>query len=81
MSDSFVAENIRRIISSKGLKNGAVAARAGFSDKQFSALLCKRRIIRDVDVIAIANALEVTPNELFGYARPSVDNSQQFSEL
>lgn len=66
MISACVADNIRLIIKRKGLKNCAVANKAGFSINQFSALLNKRRIIRDVDIIAIANALEVSPNELFG---------------
>ena len=66
MSKSYIAENTRRIIARKGLKNKAVAARAGLSEKQLSALLNHRRIIRDTDVAALANALEVTPNDLFG---------------
>ncbi len=66
MYKSIIAENTRRIIASKGLKNYAVAHRAGFSDKQFSALLNHRKIVKDVDVAAIANALDVTPNDLFG---------------
>lgn len=66
MNVSVVAENTRRLIKERGLKNNAVAKKAGFSDQQFSAILTHRRVIRDVDVIAIANALEVTPNELFG---------------
>lgn len=66
MNRSCIAENTRRIIAHKGLKNKAVAARAGLSEKQLSALLNHRRIIKDTDVIALAAALDVTPNELFG---------------
>lgn len=66
MYKSIIADNTRQIIASKGLKNYAVAHKAGFSDKQFSALLNHRRIVKDVDVVALANALEVTPNDLFG---------------
>lgn len=66
MNKSYIAENTRRIIARKGLKNKAVAVRAGLSEKQLSALLNHRRIIRDTDVVALANALEVTPNDLFG---------------
>lgn len=66
MKDTSIIENTRRIIDKKGLKHRAVAERAGFSDNQFSALLHHRKIIKASDVIAIANALEVTPNELFG---------------
>lgn len=66
MVTTSIAENTKRIIARKGLKHRAVAEKAGFSEKQFSAILCRRRIVKDVDVVAIANALEVTPNELFG---------------
>ena len=63
---SIVANNTRRIIESRGLKHKVVAKRAGFSERQFSAILTGRRVIKDVDVAAIANALEVSPNTLFG---------------
>lgn len=58
--------NTRRITAEKGLKNKAVAQRIGITEKQFSNLMNGRRIIKDVDVIAIASALDVTPNDLFG---------------
>lgn len=66
MRASPIATNTKRIIADKGLKQRAVAAKAGFSEKQFSALMNGRKIIKDVDVMAIANALETTPNDLFG---------------
>lgn len=66
MDNTNVIENTKRIIKQKGLKNCAVAEKAGLSVQQFSNLLHKRKMIRADDVIAIANALEVTPNELFG---------------
>lgn len=65
MCKSIIAMNTKRIIAERGLKQRAVAEQAGFSEKQFSALMTGRRIIKDVDVVAIANALNVTPNELF----------------
>lgn len=64
---SSIATNTKRIIADRGLKQRAVAAKAGFSEKQFSALMNGRRIIKDVDVMAIAIALDATPNDLFGY--------------
>lgn len=67
MTDSKIAVNTKRIIAEKGLKQRAVATKAGFSEQQFSALMTGRRIIKDVDVMAIAIALDTTPNELFGY--------------
>lgn len=65
---SIIVTNTRRIIADKGLKQRAVAAKAGFSEKQFSALMTGRRIIKDTDVMAIAIALDATPNDLFGYS-------------
>lgn len=66
MIQSAIAENTKRIIEHRGLKHKAIAQKAGLSIQQFSALLNNRRVIKDVDVIAIANALGVTPNDLFG---------------
>ena len=60
------ADNTRRIIAERGLKNRAVAERAGFSENQFSAILNKRRVVRDIDVIAIAQALGVKTNVVKG---------------
>ena len=67
MGLSLIAANTKRIIADKGLKQRAVAAKAGFSEKQFSALMTGRKIIKDTDVMAIAVALGTTPNERFGY--------------
>lgn len=65
MQRSIVAQNTRRIIAERGIKIRVVAEKAGYSMQQFSAMLNNRRIIKDCDVIAIANALEVTANDLF----------------
>lgn len=62
---SVIAANVKRIIISKGLKQNAVATKAGYNEKTFSNMMNSRKIITDVDVIKIANALDVTPNELF----------------
>ena len=77
MVQNVIAENVRSIIDKKGLKHRVVAERAGFSDKQFSAILNRRKVIKDVDVAAIANALDVTPNELFGLSEQDSDSGQQ----
>lgn len=65
---SVIAQNTRRIIRERGLKQCAVALKAGYSVKTFNNLLTGRKIITDRDIEAIATTLEVTPNELFGYA-------------
>ena len=56
---SATAENIKKIIRKKRLLKLAVAERAGYNYKTFSNMLNGRKIITDVDVMKIANALEV----------------------
>lgn len=63
---SVTAENIKKIIRKKGMFKSAVAEKAGYDTKKFSNMLNGRKLVTDVDVMNIANALEVTPNELFG---------------
>lgn len=65
MHTSVIADNTKRIISEKGMKHKAIAAKIGMSEKQFSNLLNGRKIIRDTDIEALSVALNVTPNELF----------------
>lgn len=63
--NTILPSNILRIINEKGLKQGAVAGRAGYSKQQFSDMVNVRKVIKPCDVLMIANALEVTPGELF----------------
>ena len=63
---SVIAENVKQIIRDKCLKQGAVAAKAGYDYRAFSNMLNGRKVITDVDVAKIANALGVTPNGVFG---------------
>lgn len=64
--ESSIALNVRKIIKDKGLKQYAVAEKAGFSHQSFNNMLNGRKLIADFDIPPIANALSVTPNELFG---------------
>lgn len=66
---SATAENIREIIRDKGLKQIAVAEKSGYSYGKFSNMLNGRKLITDVDVGNIANALGVEPNDLYGIKR------------
>ena len=63
--NSTVPAAIERIISDKGMKKCIVAARANMSEQAFSDILNGRRLIKANDIVNIAQALEVTPNELF----------------
>lgn len=63
-----LATNIELIIENKGLKKKSVAVKAGYTKQQFSNLINGRKIIKPEDIIKIAMALEVTPNDLFGFS-------------
>ena len=58
-------ENICRIINEKGMKQGAVAERAGYSKQPLSDMINGRRIIKPCDILALANVLGVTVGDLF----------------
>lgn len=63
--ESVIAENVKTIIRERGLKQGAVAAKAGYDYKAFSNMLNGRKVVTDLDVVRIANVLDVLPGELF----------------
>lgn len=60
-----VAQNIKQIIEESGLKQRHIANVAGFTESEFSAMLNGRKIIRAAELLKIASALQVTPNDLF----------------
>lgn len=64
--NEIIAPNIDTIISRKCLKQSAVAKKAGYTRQQFNDMLKGRKVIRDVDIMRIAAALEVDVNALFG---------------
>lgn len=66
---SVVMSNVRRIIFEEGYKQKAVAAKAGYTYQQFNNLLNNRKTVTDEDVIKLSKALNVTPNDLFGFNR------------
>lgn len=66
-----LATNIELIIEDKGLKKKSVAIKAGYTKQQFSNLINGRKTIKPEDIIKIAMALEVTPNDLFGFSNKS----------
>lgn len=63
---NVLIQNIRNIISEKGYKQKAVAKRAGYNEQQFSNILNGRRTIEPLEILQIAEALDATPNDLFG---------------
>ena len=64
-NNQIIINNIRRLIRLKGLKQCAVAEKAGFSPNAFSAMLTERKAIMAEYMTDIASALGVPVNELF----------------
>ena len=67
MSRNIIANNVKAIISERGLKHYVVAEKCGYSAKRFSDLLNGRKLITEQDIFKLCSGLEVKPNELFGY--------------
>lgn len=61
-----ITENVERLLKERGIKKGAFAEKAGYTLQQFSRILTGRSRIYWDDVLRLANALGVTPNELYG---------------
>lgn len=59
-----VSSNILRIIQEKGYKQCAVAKKAGYSKAVFCNIVNDYRVIRPSDILRIADALGVAPDEL-----------------
>lgn len=64
---SNILFNINNLINKKGLKKCFVAEQVGMSLQQFSDTLNGRRVLKPDEIPAIAQVLEVTPNDLFGF--------------
>lgn len=69
--NAMVPGNIQRLLQERGLKQRFVADRAKFTRQQFSDMLTGRRIIKVCDVVAIAEALDVSVADLYEAGRPS----------
>lgn len=57
--------NIKSEIQNRGMKQGVVAERAGFSDQEFSNMMNGRKLVKVEYVPAIASAIGVSANALF----------------
>ena len=61
------ADHVYKIMRDKKMNQSAVARAAGMNPKEFNALLRGRKLLREEFINPICRALEVTPNERFGY--------------
>ena len=60
-----LADGINAIIKMKGMKQLYVAEKAGYGKDEFNAMLNGRKIIRASDIPRIAEALQVTANDIY----------------
>lgn len=63
--NKLVSPNIKKILRMQGIKQYVIAEKSGIPMKKFSDMLNGRAIMKADDVLPIANALGVSPNELF----------------
>lgn len=63
---SKITENVNRIIQDKGLNPDDIARMVGITVKNFRQMLDGRKALPTRYIIPLCNALQVTPNELFG---------------
>lgn len=64
---AMLSGRICEIMRQKKMKQSLIAVTAGYDAKMFNRMLRGKRRIDANDVIKIARALEISPNELFGY--------------
>lgn len=69
LNEQVIIKNIRRLINERGMKQVAVAERAGFTAQEFSNLLNGRKVMAAVYIPRIAGALDVTCNDLFSVSK------------
>lgn len=60
-----VAAGIDKIIHDSGFIQKVIAEKAGFTNQQFSDMLCGRKVIRADYIVPIAKALKVTVQEIY----------------
>ena len=75
-----VAMNVKAMIKQKGMVQRVVAERSGFTENGFSAMLNGRKTFLADYLPAIAHALDVTPNDLFGISAGSPSDPVQHEQ-
>lgn len=60
---------VRRVIRRSGMKQVAVAERAGMTKQQLSDVVNKRRRLEADELFSICEALGITPNDIFAECR------------
>ena len=65
MNNERMVESIKDILAESGLKQKAVAERAGFTEQMMTDMLNGRKVIKAEFVPRLCAALGVSPNRLF----------------
>ena len=68
-SNSVVPAQLKKLIDQKGLKQAAIARRAGFSAQELNDMLNGRRIMRAADIASLIDVVKdfgADANYLFG---------------
>ena len=60
-----LATKIRKTLEQRGFSQTAIAKKAGYSGQDLSYMLNGRKIIKVCDIIRIARAMQIPPEELF----------------
>ena len=60
-----LATKIRKILEQRGFSQAAIARKAGYSRQDLSYMLNGRKIIKVCDIVKIAKAMQIPPEELF----------------
>ena len=71
-SNSVVAVQLKKLIDQKGLKQAAIASRAGFSAQELNDMLNGRRIMRAADIASLIDVVKdfgADANYLFGIGK------------
>lgn len=71
-----IIENTKKILQSRGLKQKAFAGMAGDTEQKFSRKMAGYSPITWEDILKIANALEITPNDLYGIKERSESDGE-----
>lgn len=66
---SEIILNTKKIILEKGLKQKYIAEKMGITEQKMSDILNERKVVDDSVILSLCNALDVSPNELFGYSK------------
>lgn len=64
--NSSVPDNLKRILKRKGMKQSVFSKALGIPRQRITDIISGRRLVYPSEIMQMAKALDVSPNELFG---------------